>query len=462
MAWAIIKRQLSMALVVLGFVTFSFTAAFAAPTAKQPAVVKINPDSLKNLLLEQNISLMIQLNKVYQAKEKVNLSRAQLLPSINLGSVISSGPSFALTTVSMLLPFLMPSNWFDLKESQYLLNAQATSYYIAQLNTYSSAYSVYATVVGDMELREVLYKQYLNYRDIEDLIAMAVDAGMMQKSDLLQAQAQTQLSSIQVSQVDDLLQREKAAIREMLALPLSQEIVFDKVHIAPSSSELLPAQVLLDRATAKAPEIKQMNSMISAANTAKWSKGFSFLSGSSLGASRSGSGSAFGSITQTGSVNLGFGYFPALKLSDYNIDELKLQKTQLTFDQAQLIEATLGSLAEAQKQINLAQQAQASLEQVYEGEVEKFKGGLTDLLHVLSAANSLTTALTNKVKAQANLDTLRVSLNRIMIDERFAQVGACQLERKGSGGITGRLGRVFNPKKDQVSLDEACGPQTVN
>ena len=167
-------------------------------------------------------------------------------------------------------------------------------------------------------------------------------------------------------------------------------------------------------------------------------------------------------MTQTGSVNFGFGYFPALKLSDYNIDELKLQKTQLTFDQAQLIESTLCSLAEAQKQIKLAQQAETSLELVYQGEVEKFRAGLTDLLHVLSAANSLTTALTNKVKAQANLDTLRVSLNRIMVDERFAQVGACQLERKGSGGITGRLGRVFNPKKDQVSLDEACGPQTVN
>lgn len=461
MTLAIFKRQLSLGFATLVIVTFSLSAGFAAP-AKLPAVVKVNPDTLKSMILEQNISLMIQLNKVYQAKEKVNLSRAQLLPSINLGSVISSGPSFALTTVSMLLPFLMPSNWFDLKESQYLLNAQATSYYIAQLNTYSSAYSVYATVVGDMELREVLYKQYLNYQDIEQLIAMAVDAGMMQQSDLLQAQAQTQIASIQVSQVDDLLQREKAAVRDMLALPLSQEIVFEKTHLTASPSELLPAQVILDRATAKSPEIKQMNSMISAANTAKWSKGFSFLSGSSLGASRSGNSSAFGSITQTSSVNFGFSYFPALKITDYQIDELKLQKTQLTFDQAQLIESTLGSLAEAQKQVKLAQQAQTSLELVYEGEVDKFKAGLTDLLHVLSAANSLTTALTNKVKAQSNLDTLRVSLNRITLDERFAQIGACELQRKGSGGLTGRLGRIFNPKKDQVTLDEVCGPQTLN
>lgn len=452
-----LKRQLAFSIVALVFVS----SAFAAPT-KQPAVVKVNPDTLKSLLLEQNISLQVQLNKVYQAKEQVNISRASLLPSINLGSVISSGPSFALTTVSMLLPFLMPSNWFDLKESQYLLNAQATSYYIAQLNTYSSAYSVYLTVVGDMELREVLYKQYLNYKEIEDLIQMAVDAGMMQQSDLLQAQAQTQLASIQVSQVDDLLQKEKAAIRNMLALPLSQEIQFDKVHMTATPTELLPAQVILDRATAKSPEIKQMNSMISAANTAKWSKAFSFLTGASLGASRSGSGSAFGSVQSTGTVNLGFGYFPALKLSDYNIDELKLQKKQITFDQAELIESTLGSLYEAQKQVQLAQKAQATLQDVYEGEVEKFRAGLTDLLHVLSAANSLTTALTNQVKAQANLDAMRVSLNRIVIDERFAQVGACEIERKGSGGIKGRLGRVFNPKKDQVTLDEACGPQTVN
>ncbi|HWU42613.1 MAG TPA: TolC family protein, partial [Bdellovibrio sp.] len=377
--------------------SFAATPTAPAPAPTPTAPIKINADTLKTMLLEQNISLMIQLNKVYQAKEQIALHRAQLLPSINLGTMISSGPSFALATVNMLLPFLLPSNWFDLKESQYLLNAQATSYYIAQLNTYSSAYAVYMTVVGDMDLRDVLYQQYLNYKDIEDQIQLAVDAGMMQPSDLLQAKAQTELAAIQVSQVEDLLQREKSSLREMLALPLTQDFVIEKNHLSSTTSETLPAQVLLDKATAKAPELNQLASMISAAKTAKWSKAFSFLSGSSLSSTRS--NGALSPISQIGTVNLGFGYFPSLKIADYNIDELQLQKKQVTLDQAQVIESTLGSLVQASKQYDLAAQAEANLDLVYQGELEKFRAGMTDLLHVLSAGNNLTTALTNKVKA---------------------------------------------------------------
>ncbi|HEX7673929.1 MAG TPA: TolC family protein [Bdellovibrio sp.] len=460
MTWTALKKTIS-----LGIASFFIAMSAFAGTSKvqaPPTSVTINADTLKKMLLEQNIGLLIQMNKVYQAKQQINIKRADLLPSINLGGIISSGPSFALTTISSLLPFLMPSNWFDLKQSQYLLNAQATSYYIAQLNTYSSAYALYMTVVGDLELRDVLYSQYLNYKQIEELIQLAVDAGMMQQSDLLQAQAQSQLAFIQVSQVDELLKQEKASIREMLALPLSTEIAFEKNHVAPSANETLPLQTLVDRSLKNSPEISQMTSMISAANTAKWSAAFSWLTGASLGRSRSGGESAFGGLTASGTVGLGFGYFPTLKLSDYNIDELKLEKTQITYDNAQLIESTVGSLTEAQKQVEMATLAQNNLQQVYNGELDKFRAGMTDLLHVLSAANSLTTALTNKVKAQADLDTLRVSLNRVMLDEKFSQVGACEIKRKSSGGIGGRLGRIFHPTKDQVTLDEICGPQTLN
>lgn len=469
MIWFRAHRTLALCLVTVlltslmtspvGTVVYAATLNQNSDTAAAP--VTINPNTLKKLLLEKNIALMIQLNKVYQAKEQVNLSRSQLLPSINLGTMISSGPSFALSSISMLLPFLLPSKWFDLTESQYLLSAQATSYYISQLNTFSSAYSVYLTVVGDMELRDVIYKQYSTYRDIEQVIALAVEAGMMNQSDLLQAQAQTQLAGIQVSQLDDLLQKEKAAFRDMLALPLSQEIVFEKTHMAPSNSESLPAQTILDQASAKAPEILQLNNLISAANTSKWSKAFSFLSGSSLSSTRSSNG-ALSPVAQIGTINLGFGYFPSLNLTDYNIDELKLQKKQLSFDQAQMIEATLGSLTEASKQYSLATLAEQNLNLVYQGELEKFRAGMTDLLHVLNAGNSLTVAMTNKVKAQTNLDTLRVSLNRITLDDVFAKINACEIQRKSSGGFKGRLGRIFNPNKDQISLDEACGPQTVN
>jgi hypothetical protein len=127
--------------------------------------------------------------------------------------------------------------------------------------------------------------------------------------------------------------------------------------------------------------------------------------------------------------------------------------------QAKTVETTVGTLRESQMQLNLARQAESNLEALYDDELKKFQMGLTDLLHVLNAGNNLTSAYTNRVKAQTNLDTMRVGLHRMMITDHFGLIKKCQVYKKGTGGLTGKLGRIFNPKKDTMSLDEACGEQ---
>ncbi|WP_374028955.1 TolC family protein [Bdellovibrio bacteriovorus] len=434
------------------------TSAFAAPKKQQQSgPVRINPTSLRTLLLSRNIDIAIALNEVHQAKARVSQARGSLLPSVNLGSVISSGPSFMLTSVNFLLPFLMPSNWMDLKENTHLLRAQGTSYYIAQLNTYASAYSLYLTVIGDIQLRNALQKQYENYKSIEEYLRLPAEEGIISKEEYLQAQAQAELALVQVSQVDELIKREKASVREMLALELNQEIIFEDAKVASSEIEGLAPQVVLDRVHDKSPETAQMNSLITAAEYNKWSKAFSFLSGSSLGMTRPVSGGSFSSVTQSGSVSFGFGYFPALELSNLNIKQLRLRKQELKLEQAQLIESTLGSLQEAQRQYAAAVQAETNLNQVYNAEVMRYKEGITDLLHVLEAGNALTNSVVNRVKAATSVANLRISLHRLTVSDQFTAIEKCEIERRSSGGIRGKLGRIFNPGKDRVTLDQVCG-----
>lgn len=400
----------------------------------------------------------MQLNKVYQAKDNVDRARKNLLPGVSLGGIIDSTFSFSLSTVNMVLPFLLPSNWLDLKENQYLLNAQGEAYYIAQLNAYSSAYSLYSTILGDLNLRDVLSDQYSNYKQIENLIKMAVDAGMMEQADLLQARAQTQMTGIQVSQLDALILQEKAAIREMLALPLSTTIVFTRTHVSSSGVEGSSLQRIVDQSVGKSPELRQLNSMANAAQAAKWSSFWSFLTGASLGTSRGPAG-AFNNVEASGSMRLNFGDFLILKIGNRNLAQIEMQKSQLTYDHAQVVESTVGTIRETQQQLYLARQAENNLREVYNNEVNRFQAGQTDLLHVLNAGNSLTSAFTNKIKAQTSLDTLRISLHRLMISDQFSSIQRCQVYKKGTGGLKGKLGRIFNPDKDRITLDEACGPQ---
>ncbi len=444
-------------LAALALATIMTATAVAAPKAA-PTTITINPRTLKSRLLESNIELAVQLNNVYKAKDSVDRARRNLLPGINLGAAIDSTFSFSLASVTMLLPFLLPSKWLDLRENQYLLNAQGEAYYIAQLNTYSSAYALYSTIQGDMELRAILQFQYENYKKIEGMIRTAVQLGIREKTELMQAEAQTQLSKIQVSQMDVLILQEKAAIRDMLTLPLSTEIKIEAFHIGSSAAEQQPLQTTVDQSLAKSPELRQLGSMLKAAEAAKWSAFWSFLTGATLGTSRGPTG-AFSDAEGAGSANFNFGNFLILKIGNRELDAIRLQKRQIDQDQIKMVETTVGTLRESQMQLSLAKQAEDNLEALYENELQKFKMGMTDLLHVLNAGNNLTVAYTNRVKAQTSLDTLRVGLHRMMISDYFGLIKKCQVYKKGTGGLTGKLAKIFNPKKDTMSLDEACGEQ---
>lgn len=430
--------------------TVASSVSFAAPSSKQssqPAQVVINAVTLKKLMLDRNIDLLVQLNQVQQAKARVNQARGNILPSINLGTVVASGVSFGLATVSVLLPFLLPSSWFDLRSTQHLLNAQGTAYYIAQLNTYASAYTLYYTVLNDMDLREALYTQYVSSKNLEDAMKPAMERGIISPEDFLKAQAQTKLAYIQVSQVDALINSEKAAIREMLALPLTTDITFERGHAPVSQYEKSTPMLLLPQVLKTSPEYSQMNSMIAAANADRWSQAFSFLTGSSLTAAKS--NGSFGDVSHVGSVNLGFAYFPALQLTNLNIAALKLQKQALEFDHANILEVTLVSLNEAEKQLGAAEVAVANLQKVYDSQLGRFRLGMISLVDLLQTTNSLTSALANRVTAQSSLDNQRIALHRVMLTDQFSAVSACKIKQRPRKA-------TLKPHQQQASLDKAC------
>lgn len=442
-----VKRALSITLAV-ALVSSTTYAAPKQQIPQQPQIVRINPDALREMILNRNVGVQLSMNQVQQAKTQVNIARANLLPSLNLGSLISNAGSFLLNTVSSLLPFLMPSKWLDLREQTVLLEAQSQSYYIAQLNTYASAYSLYLQVIGDMKLREALYRQYLILSSIEVQMRRPAETGVIPMEDYLQAKSQAQLAMIQVSQLDSLVKTEKATVRQMLNLSLDQELIFDRVSVSPSPAESATPQELLEPVHANSPESKQIDTMIRATYAGKWSKGFSIFSGASLGTQRGQDGS-FGDLTATASMNFGFAYFPALELSNLNIQAFKLRKQQLKLEQAQLLETALGTMTEAHLQYNQASQAEENLTRVYETVQRQFQVGMTDLLHVFSVAKDLNNAIVYRIKAQTNLELVRVNLHRTLITDQFAEIKGCKLRRKE--------GKFFDPdSKYQMSLDEAC------
>lgn len=430
------------------------TKAFAGDTTADTVV--INPQTLKSFVLNKNVSLMIQLNQVEQAKSRLNIARGNLLPSINLGAIISSGPTFALSSISMLMPFLFPSNWLDLRQSYHLLNGQTKAYQIAKLNTLASAYSAYLTVVNDLSLRDVLQRQLENYQQIEEYIRLGVQAGLRQESELFYAHAQTAMASHQVSKVDELLKQEISILRQMLALPLNQELVIEKTHPEKSPSEYLDIPKALQLSITLAPEFEQLDYLERAAKAAKWSQAFAFLNGGSLAKTYSTGNDSWNPSQVNGQVSIGFAYYPRIQLSNLNIEQIQLQRKQMGLQQAQMVESVYGSLVETQKQVEKATDAELSWTKYYETELLRFRLGLTDLLHVLNAANNLTVALTSKIKSQNDLDNQRVILSRLLINEGFRDVQSCVAILNSDKRFKGN---GLKPSDKNVSVEKFCDSQ---
>ncbi|MGZ6359831.1 MAG: TolC family protein, partial [Bdellovibrionota bacterium] len=198
-------------------------AAFAAPDAAlaaKPRNVVVNPASLRTMLVRSNYGVLENLNLIHQAKDQVNIARGNLMPRLNLGAILSgivTGPAFALQSVSILLPFLLPSNWANLHQSEDLLESQKIGYRLVELNNYASAYALYTTMQGDSAIRDVVVSEYNDFVTVRDyLINQQKFVGNVPQEDIDRADAQVNSAAANVSATDELLVSERAALREAL------------------------------------------------------------------------------------------------------------------------------------------------------------------------------------------------------------------------------------------------------
>jgi multidrug efflux system outer membrane protein len=423
------------------------------------SIVHINPQTILTYILNRNSSVLIGLNGVYQAKEQVNVARGQLLPSINVGAALSSGPSFGLTSISFLLPFLLPSNWYNLDARENQLAANGYAFYLVELNEYASAYGLYVTILSDLSLRDIFVRHVQILEEVRSSVEAAYASGQATQTDRYEASAQYELARAQLSEIQGLVIRERAIFRKMLGLSLKQEIEFETSHLPSLPVENLSPQVVLDNVYQVSPERRQIRSLIAAGQAATFSNVFSFLTGASLDFQGNGTGNSpsFGSLQVSGSAGIGFGYFPSVRLSNLNVDYLRIREREIKLEAARVIESTLGSVRQADAQFLFAAKAEDDFSRAFQGEILSYRGGTTDLLHVLAEVKNVLDASISRVRAQSDLDSQRVNLERIMISGQFGKVPGCRMTGpEVSDGPFGWLVDLFDGSSNKVSVDQIC------
>jgi outer membrane protein, multidrug efflux system len=452
-------------------------AAMAAPAptpSPSPSVVQVTPSTMPAQMLTGNYSILNGLNAVYQSKHTLDAARASLLPGGKIGAILDvtkSPMSFGLDSVSILLPFLLPSQWFAEKESSHMLDAEKDAYYILELNEFATVYSMYETIINDMDLEVALQKQYDDLNSVADILRARQRAvGGNPSEDQKQAEGSALSAKGQLEAMQELLIQEESNLSEDLGLTPGMPMNFDTTaHVQASTAEGNTLAVLLPQADKIAPEAAQINALIAASKDQKWSDVFAFLNAFSLDAGSSGTtgstssstSTSFGDIGLSASVSFGFSTFPTVALDNEKTKALQLELYNLNLTEGQILVSGLGSITSAQAQVDDYSASEAALNEVFEIEKYNYKLGLTDLLHVLDADSAAVLASVSRIKAQSDLDNQRIDLHRVFLTDQFAALPPCQFKGNGKKSKSNPFGwivQIFSGKAADKSIDQLCRP----
>jgi len=432
----------------------------AKPAAAVPASIALNPETIETQVLRSNTSILDAMNAVHQAKDEVNIARGNLLPSLNLTALLSFSPGgFMLASIDFLVPFLIPSNWANYFTQKNLFEAEKLSYNVVELNTYSSALSLYFTTLSDRQVQEIYQQEYLDLQQIFELQKQKNGVGTVPIADLLQTQAQAQMAGVKASQLSELNQQEIASLRKAMALNVNTAMTLDFVDMAASPWEYQTLQTTIDKANAVSLEAQQLRYMYRAAQDQVWSKAFGWISNVSVGSTGSASGGAsFAHMAATGSINLGFALYPTIQLSQDQAKEILIQEQTLSLENTRVVESAINSLIEAKQQLDLATQAETEMAHVYQIKAQDYDQGTETLTNVLLARNQLADASIAKIKANSDVNLQRVLLHRILLSAQFSTVPTCHAVRMPTEQKVGIIGRIFGPKDPPKypTLDAVC------
>jgi multidrug efflux system outer membrane protein len=416
-------------LFILLVLVFSIESAISSPstytiTGKQRYSKKFTVDvkSLQKRLLESNIGVLRGAVQLHASKDQVGIARGNLLPSLNLGVALQSfaNPLFSISSVEFLVPFLLPSRWFDYFSQKNIYRADKEAFVALGLNSFASAYSLYQLLLSDFAVRDVLRLEIV---DLEAIVALAearYSSGLSGAEEVDSAKADLAEAQIRLNKFEAAMLEQIFSLRKALGFGSETQMLFSANRVPDSSYESRPVRSVIDRALYLAPENYQLKYLLESAKNEKWSKVFSFLN--SLSVSSNGFSSNPGA---NGGLNIGFGYLPAVNLSSRKAEDVLLQQEDLYLEFTRVIETTQNKINKAKEDINLADTAEDHRENIYQITFQNYQLGKVAVTDVLDARQDVRDAALEKISTHRELNNLRVAFHRSMLTDSFAKIGFC-------------------------------------
>lgn len=283
-------------------------------------------DEVADFVKKQNFEILTNAQRVYQAKETINFNKKNLLPRLNLWKIIATPFDWrsAIGIVGDIAPFLVPNNWLRVKQSEVLYFAKKEQYRALWANEVMSAKLLYLNVLRDMDFYRIYEEQYLELRNLVEIVKTLQMAGEVpvQVLNFLKIRELQFTEDLRI--LSNMIFEEQKALNYMMGFPQEDDLDLKKVTL-PVISDLEPIrfETFIFRALNSSPEINQYVYMKNALKYVKKEVWFSFLGASS--ASRGINGGIFDNIPiQDG---LGFGAGPSIRIAKSEGKVLDIRKS---------------------------------------------------------------------------------------------------------------------------------------
>lgn len=286
---------------------------------------KVNIQDVVTIVSSSNFKVYENALKVYQAQLNIQKARADLLPKLNLWSLVGMimDPFSVVEKIPEAAPFLVPGNWFRLEETKLLYLAEREGYRALWGNEVFIAKSMYRNMMLDRQLLSHVQLSIQELSKIHKIIKTrelfgGVQPGTARDIEIKLIGLQEDEKNLKI-----LISQQYDELTFSFGWPADTEVEFQTVEL-PQVESLRPinAKDYEFRLLSQSPERRQYDHFLSVLSQIKNEIKYSFLGLSEI--SRGVAGGIFDSISIPNGAGLSTVY--ALKIVDTQKEIMKTQK----------------------------------------------------------------------------------------------------------------------------------------
>lgn len=293
--------------------------------------VEVGLEDVVTRVSSSDLTILENAERVYQAKESIQVARRNLLPRLNLWKVleVAVDPTSVVGVIEDIAPFLVPGNWFRKEQEKLFYEAQREAYRALWANEVLTAKSLYVHLLTDENLANHLQESSMELRELLGHVRAREQFGSIPVGASKDIEVRLLALEEDKRALDVIMNEDRGILAVMLGYPGNTDLKLKPVAL-PEFEKLPPIQYedFEYRVLDLAPEYKQFEYLVRASEKVKKERIFSFLGGSSR--SRGIMGGVFDNLPSQDGLGFGLGASVRIVKSQKRILELQARGVQET------------------------------------------------------------------------------------------------------------------------------------